>query len=93
MDISAWSAESREALAAVGAAFAPHFLDPDAPDPARGRPAGELVPARFRAKARTWRERHQRDSIETRHTKCAAEPSFYEPLDDSILDHFLLHYA
>ena len=30
-----------------------HFLDPDAPDPARGCPAGELVPGRFRAKART----------------------------------------
>uniref|UniRef100_UPI00046282A0 HNH endonuclease signature motif containing protein n=1 Tax=Arthrobacter sp. TB 26 TaxID=494420 RepID=UPI00046282A0 len=28
---------------------------------------------RFRAKARTWRERHHRDSIETRHTKCAAD--------------------
>ena len=34
-----------------------HFLDPDAPNPARGGPAGELVPGRFRAKARTWRER------------------------------------
>ncbi|WP_024368608.1 DUF222 domain-containing protein, partial [Arthrobacter sp. TB 26] len=50
-----------------------HFLDPGAPDPARGCPAGELVPSRFRAKARTWRERHHRDSIETRHIKCAAD--------------------
>ncbi len=29
-----------------------HFLDPDAPNPARGCPAGDLVPSRFRAKAR-----------------------------------------
>ena len=50
-----------------------HFLDPDAPDPARGCPAGELVPGRFRAKARTWRERHHPASIETRHTRSAAD--------------------
>jgi hypothetical protein len=49
-----------------------HFLDPDAPNPARG-PAGELVPARFRHKARTWRERHHPDSIEQRHTRSAAD--------------------
>ena len=50
-----------------------HFLDPGAPSPARGCPAGDLVPARFRAKARTWRERHHRASIEARHTKSAAD--------------------
>ncbi|HEX9089750.1 MAG TPA: DUF222 domain-containing protein, partial [Arthrobacter sp.] len=50
-----------------------HFLDPDAPGPARGCPAGELVASRFRAKARTWRERHHRDSIEARHTRGAAD--------------------
>ena len=50
-----------------------HFLDPDAPDPARGCPAGGLVPGRFRVKARTWRERHHPVSIEKRHTKCAAD--------------------
>ena len=50
-----------------------HFLDPDVPDPARGCPAGELVPCRFRAKARTWRERHHPVSIEARHAKCAAD--------------------
>jgi hypothetical protein len=49
-----------------------HFLDPDAPNPARG-PAGELVPSRFRHKARTWRERHHPDSIEQRHTRSAAD--------------------
>ena len=46
-----------------------HFLDPDAPNPARGCPAGDLVPHRFRSKVRTWRERHHPDSIEKRHTK------------------------
>ena len=50
-----------------------HFLDPDVPDPARGCRAGELVPSRFRAKARTWRERHHPVSIEARHTQCAAD--------------------
>lgn len=50
-----------------------HFLDPDAADPARGCRAGELVASRFRAKARAWRERHHRDSIEKRHTRSAAD--------------------
>ncbi|MEC5178741.1 HNH endonuclease signature motif containing protein [Arthrobacter sp. CG_A4] len=50
-----------------------HFLDPGAPNPARGCPPGELVPGRFRAKARTWRERHHPVSIETRHNKSAAD--------------------
>ncbi|WP_082699408.1 HNH endonuclease signature motif containing protein [Arthrobacter sp. EPSL27] len=59
--------------AAEAAALEAHFLDPSAPDPARGCPAGELVPGRFRAKARTWRERHHPVSIETRHKKCAAD--------------------
>ena len=59
--------------AAGAAALEAHFLDPAAPDPARGCPAGELVPGRFRAKARTWRERHHPVSIETRHRKCAAD--------------------
>ncbi|MDQ0619805.1 HNH endonuclease signature motif containing protein [Arthrobacter globiformis] len=58
---------------AVAAAFEAHFLDPDAPNAARGCPAGELTPARFRAKARYWRERHHPVSIETRHTKSAKD--------------------
>ncbi|QDY90935.1 DUF222 domain-containing protein [Arthrobacter sp. UKPF54-2] len=58
---------------AGAAALEAHFLDPDAPQPARGCAAGELVPGRFRAKARTWRERHHPVSIETRHTKSSAE--------------------
>ncbi|MDR7084406.1 hypothetical protein J2X01_003715 [Arthrobacter ginsengisoli] len=58
---------------AGAAALEAHFLDPAAPDPARGCPAGDLVPGRFRAKARAWRERHHPVSIETRHTKSAAD--------------------
>jgi len=58
---------------AGAAALEAHFLDPDAPNPAQGCPAGELVPSRFRHKARTWRERHHPDSIEKRHTKSALD--------------------
>lgn len=54
---------------AAAAALEAHFLDPDAPFAARGCPAGELVPGRFRAKARSWRERHHPVSIEARHHK------------------------
>ncbi|MDQ0680981.1 hypothetical protein QFZ30_004363 [Arthrobacter pascens] len=50
-----------------------HFLDPDAGNPARSCPAGELVPSRFRHKARTWRERHHPDSIEKRHARSAED--------------------
>lgn len=53
--------------AAAAAALESHFLDPDAENGARGCPAGDLVPSRFRAKARTWRERHHPVSIEQRH--------------------------
>ncbi|WP_240690170.1 HNH endonuclease signature motif containing protein [Arthrobacter sp. PAMC25564] len=41
--------------------------------PARGCRAGDLVASRFRAKARTWRERHHPVSIEKRHTKSAGD--------------------
>ena len=54
---------------AAAAALEAHFLDPEAPFAARGCPAGELVPGRFRAKARSWRERHHPVSIEARHRK------------------------
>ncbi|MDQ0865470.1 hypothetical protein QF036_003051 [Arthrobacter globiformis] len=58
---------------AAAAALEAHFLDPHAPNPARGCPAGELTPGRFRAKARYWRERHHPVSIEARHTKSAKD--------------------
>ncbi len=55
--------------AAGAAALEAHFLGPDARDPARGCPIGEMPAHRFRAKARTWRERHHAESIEKRHAK------------------------
>ncbi|KRE78436.1 HNH endonuclease signature motif containing protein [Arthrobacter sp. Soil763] len=58
---------------AAAAALEGHFLDPAAPVPARGCPAGELVPGRFRAKARSWRERHHPASIEARHVRGAGD--------------------
>ena len=58
---------------AGAAALEAHFLDPAAANPARGCPAGDLTPGRFRAKARAWRERHHPVSIETRHTKSAED--------------------
>ncbi|WP_285247211.1 HNH endonuclease signature motif containing protein [Pseudarthrobacter sp. efr-133-R2A-89] len=50
-----------------------HFFDPDAPHPARGAAPGELVPSRFRAKVRAWRERHHPESLEKRHVKGVAD--------------------
>ncbi|WP_350224150.1 DUF222 domain-containing protein [Pseudarthrobacter sp. fls2-241-R2A-127] len=59
-----------EGLDPVGAAgLVEHFFDPGAPNAARGAAPGELVPSRFRAKVRAWRERHHPDSIEKRHAK------------------------
>ncbi|MDQ0619043.1 HNH endonuclease signature motif containing protein [Arthrobacter globiformis] len=70
---------------AAAAAFEAHFLDPDAPGYARGCAAGELTPARFRAKARYWRERHHPVSIETRHTKSAKDRRLeYVPARDGM---------
>jgi hypothetical protein len=51
------------------AALEAHFLDPEAPNPARGCPAGEMPASRFRHKARIWRERHHTESIEKRLAK------------------------
>ncbi|MEV8040153.1 DUF222 domain-containing protein [Arthrobacter sp. NPDC080082] len=66
--------DEASSLSPAGAtALESHFLDPDDSSPARGCYAGELVPGRFRAKARTWRERHHPDSIEARHTRGAAD--------------------
>ncbi|HEU4666231.1 MAG TPA: DUF222 domain-containing protein, partial [Arthrobacter sp.] len=59
------AALSREAAGALEV----HFLDADAPNPARGCPVGEMPAYRFRRKARIWRERHHPDSIEKRHAK------------------------
>ncbi|MFE5835632.1 DUF222 domain-containing protein [Arthrobacter sp. NPDC056493] len=58
---------------AGAAALEAHFLDPAAPNAARGMPVGDLVPCRFRAKVRSWRERHHPVSIEKRHARSAAD--------------------
>lgn len=54
---------------AAAAALEAHFLDPEAPNAARGAAAGELAPARFRRKVRAWRERHHPESLGARHAK------------------------
>ncbi|MGX1159336.1 uncharacterized protein DUF222 [Arthrobacter sp. SLBN-100] len=67
-------ADETEGLAPAGAAaLVAHFLDPDAPNPARGAFAGDLVPARFRTRVRGWRERHHPETLEKRHAKSAAD--------------------
>ncbi|TQJ59471.1 uncharacterized protein DUF222 [Arthrobacter sp. SLBN-83] len=67
-------ADETEGLEPAGAAgLVAHFFDPDAPHPARGAAPGELVPSRFRAKVRGWRERHHAESIEKRYAKGVAD--------------------
>ncbi|UKA76864.1 HNH endonuclease signature motif containing protein [Arthrobacter sp. FW306-07-I] len=63
-------ADETEGLDQAGAAaLVAHFFDPDAPHPARGAAPGELVPSRFRAKVRAWRERHHPETLQKRHAK------------------------
>ncbi|MUU72105.1 HNH endonuclease signature motif containing protein [Pseudarthrobacter sp. GA104] len=67
-------ADETHSLGPAGAAaMAVHFLDADAPHPARGAAPGDLVPSRFRAKVRAWRERHHPESLEKRHAKAATD--------------------
>ncbi|MFB0839717.1 HNH endonuclease [Arthrobacter sp. E44] len=67
-------ADETEGLDAAGAAaLVAHFFDPDAPHPARGAAPGELVPSRFRAKVRAWRERHHPETLQKRHAKGVAD--------------------
>ncbi|TLM74270.1 DUF222 domain-containing protein [Pseudarthrobacter sp. NamB4] len=64
-------ADETEGLNPAGAAaLVAHILNQEA---ARGCPAGELVPSRFRAKVRSWRERHHPESIEKRHAKSVTD--------------------
>jgi hypothetical protein len=58
---------------AAAAIMEAHFLDPEAPDAARGCPVGEMPAYRFKAKARGWRERHHPESLEKRHAKGVAD--------------------
>ncbi|MDQ0730660.1 HNH endonuclease signature motif containing protein [Arthrobacter sp. B1I2] len=67
-------ADETEGLTPDGAAaLVAHFFDPNDPNPARGAAPGELVPSRFRAKVRTWRERHHPETLERRHAKSVAD--------------------
>ncbi|WP_457949204.1 DUF222 domain-containing protein [Pseudarthrobacter sp. alpha12b] len=67
-------ADETEGLTPAGAAaLVVHFFDPGAPDPARGAAPGELIPSRFRAKVRAWRERHHPETLEKRHAKGVAD--------------------
>ncbi|ELT42887.1 HNH endonuclease [Arthrobacter nitrophenolicus] len=47
--------------------------NPDAPAAISGGIAGELPPARLRRRVRSWRERHQPESIEKRHARGVAD--------------------
>ena len=67
-------ADETEGLTPEGAAgLVAHFFDPDAPNPARGAAPGDLVPSRFRAKVRGWRERHHPETLVKRHAKGVAD--------------------
>ena len=67
-------ADETEGLTPDGAAaLVAHFFDPAAPNPVRGAAPGELVPSRFRAKVRAWRERHHPETLEKRHAKGVAD--------------------
>ena len=58
---------------AAAAALEKHFLDPDAKHPAKGSHIGEIPAYRFKARARTWRERFHPESLEKRHAKGVAD--------------------
>ncbi|WP_258805364.1 HNH endonuclease signature motif containing protein [Pseudarthrobacter sp. NS4] len=58
---------------AAAAALEAHFLDPEAPNAARGCPVGQMPAYRFKAKARIWRERHHPESLEKRHARSVAD--------------------
>jgi len=67
-------ADETEGLTPAGAAgLVAHFFDPEAPSPARGAAPGDLVPSRFRAKVRGWRERHHPETLDKRHAKGVAD--------------------
>jgi hypothetical protein len=58
---------------AGAAALEGHFLDPEAPDAARGCAVGDMPAYRFKARARSWRERHHPESLDKRHAKGVAD--------------------
>ncbi|GAA3401842.1 HNH endonuclease signature motif containing protein [Pseudarthrobacter polychromogenes] len=79
-------AEEAATLDAAGAAaLEAHFLDPDTVRPAAAAMIGEMPAYRFKAKARTWRERHHPESIEKRHANGVADRRVeYRPDQDGM---------
>ncbi|UEL28062.1 HNH endonuclease signature motif containing protein [Pseudarthrobacter sp. L1SW] len=70
---------------AGAAALEAHFLAPDTPRLPNAASIGEMPAYRFRAKARTWRERHHAESIEKRHAKGVADRRVeYRPDQDGM---------
>ena len=70
---------------AGAAALEAHFLGPEAPKPANAATIGEMPAYRFKAKARTWRERHHAESIEKRHARGVADRRVeYRPDQDGM---------
>ncbi|MDQ0634120.1 hypothetical protein QFZ40_002029 [Arthrobacter pascens] len=69
---------------AGAAALEAHFLDPKAPTPPAAG-VGDMPAYRFKAKARTWRERHHAESFEKRHAKGMADRRVeYRPDQDGM---------
>ncbi|MFJ6269332.1 DUF222 domain-containing protein [Pseudarthrobacter oxydans] len=79
-------AEEAATLDAAGAAaLEAHFLDPDTVRPGAAAMIGEMPAYRFKAKARTWRERHHPESIEKRHANGVADRRVeYRPDQDGM---------
>ena len=70
---------------AGAAALEAHFLDPKAPTPPAAAGVGDMPAYRFKAKARTWRERHHAESFEKRHAKGMADRRVeYRPDQDGM---------
>ncbi|TNB70007.1 DUF222 domain-containing protein [Arthrobacter sp. BB-1] len=70
---------------AGAAALEAYFLDQHTPQPGKAAAIGEMPAYRFRAKARTWRERHHAESIEKRHAKGVADRRVeYRPDQDGM---------
>jgi hypothetical protein len=70
---------------AGAAALEAHFLDQEVPKPANAATIGEMPAYRFKAKARTWRERHHAESIEKRHARGVADRRVeYRPDQDGM---------
>ncbi|TNB73789.1 DUF222 domain-containing protein [Arthrobacter sp. BB-1] len=70
---------------AGAAALEAYFLDQHTPQPGTAAAIGQMPAYRFRAKARTWRERHHAESIEKRHAKGVADRRVeYRPDQDGM---------